>query len=76
MNKGKMAVWLLVLMILQGCGASEMAARNREVHEENRQVYEMYRAYQESTNLQRQKAGLPPRPVKDYDEWRRSPGTD
>jgi hypothetical protein len=76
MKKLAMLVWLGVALSLAGCGLAEVNARNRAVDQQNRQVYETYRLYMQSQNRQREMSGLVPLPVKSFEEWQQSPGTN
>lgn len=73
-----LAVMALVWAMLQhaGCGVAAIKAQNRAVDQQNRQVYETYRLYLQSLNQQRESAGLSPLPVKSYEAWQQSPGTN
>ncbi len=76
MRKLARLVLLAALWMASGCLAAEIQAQNRAVNEQNRQVYEIYRSYMQSSNQERELSGLPPRPIKSFEEWRQSPGTD
>jgi hypothetical protein len=72
--KSLLAVTLLAVTLTSwGCGAAPRRAARAE---QNRQIYEIYRQYQEAMNQERQQAGLPPRPVRSYEEFRRAPAAD
>jgi hypothetical protein len=71
-----MILWLSITLATVGCGLSEINAQNRAIDQQNRQVYEIYRSYMTSSNADRERAGLPPQPIKSYEEWQRSPGTN
>jgi hypothetical protein len=75
-QKLKMMVILSLLLGAFGCSLAETRSQNRAVQAENRQVYEIYQQYMQSMNAQRQMSGIPPQPVKSYEEWQKSPGTD
>jgi hypothetical protein len=59
-----------------GCSMAETQNQNRATQAENRQLYNIYQQYMQSQNEQRAKSGVPPQPIKPYEEWRQSPGTD
>lgn len=75
-----MPSWVAVLLIytmvtLGGCALAEVPAQNRATEAENRRVYAIYQSYMQSMNEQREQAGVNPAPIKSYEEWQRSPGT-
>jgi hypothetical protein len=74
--KVKMVFLLSALCCTVGCAVAEIPSQNRAVQAENRQVYEIYQQYMQSMNEQRAMSGIPPQPVKPYEEWQKSPGTD
>jgi hypothetical protein len=74
--KLKMIFMISVLLCMLGCSLAETRSQNRAVQSENRQVYEIYQQYMQSMNAQRQMSGIPPQPVKSYEDWQKSPGTD
>jgi hypothetical protein len=51
-------------------------SQNLAIQAENRQVYQIYQKYMQTLNEERQMSGLPPRPIKSYEDWQKSPGTD
>jgi hypothetical protein len=59
-----------------GCSLAETRSQNQAIQSENRQVYEIYQKYMQSTNAQREMSGIPPLPIKSYGDWQKSPGTD
>lgn len=71
-----MILWLSGPLATAGCGLSEMNAQNRAADQQNRQVYAIYQSYMTSSNAERERAGLPPLPIKSYEVWQRSPGTN
>lgn len=71
-----MILWLSVTLATAGCGLSEISAQNRAADQQNRQVYAIYQSYMASSNVERERAGLAPLPIKSYEEWQRSPGTN
>lgn len=75
-QKLKMMVMLSLLLGTFGCSLAETRSQNRAIQAENRQVYEIYQQYMQSMNAQRQMSGVPPQPIKSYEEWQKSPGTD
>jgi hypothetical protein len=74
--KLKMIFLISVLMGTFACSLAETRRQNRNIQSENRQVYEIYQQYMQSMNAQREMSGIPPQPVKSYEEWQQSPGTD
>jgi hypothetical protein len=75
-SKLKMILMLSILLGMCGCSLAETRSHNRAVQSENRQVYDIYRQYMQSMNAQRQMSGVPPQPIKSYEDWQKSPGTD
>jgi hypothetical protein len=75
-RKLKMILMISLLLGPLGCSLAETRSQNQAVQSENRQVYEIYQQYMQSMNAQRQMSGVPPQPVKSYEEWQKSPGTD
>ena len=75
-GKSAMILWLSVTLATAGCGLSEVSAQNRGIDPQNRQVYEIYQAYMAGSNADRERAGLPPLPIKSFEAWQQSPGTD
>jgi len=75
-GKSAMILWLSVTLATAGCGLSEVSAQNRGIDQQNRQVYEIYRSYMTGSNADRERAGLPPLPIKSFEAWQQSPGTD
>jgi hypothetical protein len=70
-------VFLLSLLLgASGCSLAETRNQNRTIQAENRQLYEIYQQYMQSMNEQRERSGIPPQPVKPYEEWQKSPGMD
>ncbi len=59
-----------------GCGLGEVQAERQAVTSANRELYQVYREYRQSQNLQRERAGLPPLTIKPYEEWKQAPGLD
>jgi hypothetical protein len=74
--KLKMIFMISVLLGTFGCSLAETRSQNRAIQSENRQVYEIYQQYMQSMNAQRQMSGVPPQPIKSYEDWQKSPGTD
>jgi len=74
--KLKMIVLISALWGTFGCVTAEPRSQNRAIQEENRQVYEIYQKYMQSMNSQREMSGVPPQPIKSYEDWQQSPGTD
>jgi hypothetical protein len=74
--KLKMIFLISVLLCTFGCSLTETRSQNRAIQSENRQVYEIYQQYMQSMNAQREMSGIPPQPIKSYEDWQKSPGTD
>ena len=74
--KLKMVFLISVLLCTFGCSLTETRSQNRAIQSENRQVYEIYQQYMQSMNAQREMSGIPPQPIKSYEDWQKSPGTD
>ena len=68
--------FLLTALLCSACSLGETSSRNRATQAENRQLYEIYQQYMQSMNAQRQMSGIPPKPIKSYEDWQQSPGTD
>ncbi len=69
-------ILLFAALLSSACSWGEASSRSRAPQAENRQLYEIYQQYMQSTNAQRQMSGIPPKPIKSYEEWQQSPGTD
>jgi hypothetical protein len=67
---------LSIFFCALGCAAAATQNQNRATQAENRQLYHIYQQYMQSQNEQRQRSGVPPKPIKPYEEWQQSPGTD
>ena len=74
--KLKMILLISVLYGTFGCALAETPSQKRATQTENRQVYEIYQKYMQSMNAEREMSGIPPKPVKSYEDWQKSPGTD
>ena len=74
--KLKMIFLISILSCTLGCALAETPSQNRATQAENRQVYEIYQKYMQSMNAEREMSGIPPKPVKSYEDWQKSPGTD
>lgn len=74
--KLKMVLLISVLSCTFGCALAETPSQNRATQAENRQVYEIYQRYMQSMNAERERSGIPPKPIKSYEVWQKSPGTD
>jgi hypothetical protein len=74
--KLKMIFLISALLGTFACSPTETRSQNRAIKSENRQVFEIYQHYMQSMNAQREMSGIPPQPVKSYEEWQQSPGTD
>jgi hypothetical protein len=75
-------VMKLTMIILMGalmcaaCSVAEIPSQNRETQAENRQLYSIYQQYMRSQNQERAMSGVPPKPIRPYEEWQKSPGMD
>jgi hypothetical protein len=76
MKKTIILISLGACLMAAGCAAGRTSTPPQARAEQNQQVYEIYRQYMAATNVERQAAGLPPLPIRSYDEFRRAPGTD
>jgi hypothetical protein len=74
--KLKMIFLISALWCTFGCSLAETRSQNQAIEAENRQVYQIYQKYLQSLNEERELAGMPPKPIKSYEEWQKSPGTD
>jgi hypothetical protein len=74
MKKFVVLISLGACLIAGGCAAGRTGTPPQARAEQNREVYETYRQYMEAMNQERQQAGLPPQPIRSYEEFRRSPG--
>jgi hypothetical protein len=74
--KLKIMLLISVLACMFGCALAEAPSQNRATQEENRQVYEIYQKYMQSLNAEREMSGLPPKPIRSYEDWQKAPGTD
>jgi hypothetical protein len=75
-SKLKLVFLLSALVCASGCGLADTKRQNQDIQAENRRVYEIYQEHMRSLNEQRQMSGIPPKPVKPYEDWQQSPGTD
>ena len=67
--KLKMILMVSLLLGTFGCSLSETRSQNRAIQSENRRVYEIYQQYMQSMNAQREMSGIPPQPIKSYEDW-------
>jgi hypothetical protein len=74
--KLRMIFLVSVLSGTLGCALAGTPSQNRATRAENRQLYEIYQKYMQSLNQERQMSGLPPKPIRPYEDWQKSPGTD
>ena len=74
--KLKMIFLISALLCTFGCSLAETRSQNQAIQAENRQVYQIYQKYMQSMNEEREMSGIPPKPMKSYEEWQKSPGTD
>ena len=74
-----MKLTMLVLigaLLCSACSLAEVPSQNQATQVENRQLYAIYQQYMRSQNQEREMTGLPPYPIKSYEDWQKSPGTD
>ena len=69
-------IFLISALLCTACSLAETSSRNRATQAENRQLYEIYQKYMQSQNQEREMSGIPPKPVRSYEDWQKSPGTD
>jgi outer membrane biogenesis lipoprotein LolB len=74
--KLKMIFLISALFLASGCTLAETRSQNQAIQAENRQVYQIYQKYMQSLNEEREMSGLPPRPIRSYEDWQKSPRTD
>jgi hypothetical protein len=75
-TKLKMIFLMSALLGTFGCSLAETRSQNQAIQAENLQVYQIYQKYMQSLNQERELSGIPPKPIKSYEEWQKSPGTD
>lgn len=73
--KLKMIV-LISALLCTACSLAETRSQNQATQAENRQLYEIYQKYMQSQNVEREMSGIPPKPIRSYEDWQKSPGTD
>ena len=69
-------IFLISALLCTACSLAETRSQNRATQAENRQLYEIYQKHMQSLNEQREMSGIPPKPIKPYEDWQKSPGTD
>ena len=74
--KLRMIFLISVLSCTLGCALAGAPSQNRATQAENRQLYEIYQKYMQSLNQEREMSGLPPKPIRPYEVWQKSPGTE
>ncbi len=75
-GKGGAIILAGVVCGIWGCGLGEVQAERQAAMAANRELYQVYREYRQSQNLQRERAGLPPLTIKPFEEWKQAPGLD
>jgi hypothetical protein len=72
------ALLLMTVLATVGCGYSKSEYRRADAEAKaaqattaERDAYSRYRIDMEKINLEREKAGLPPRPIPTMNEWRK-----
>jgi len=69
-------IFLISALLCTACSLAETSSQNRATQAENRQLYEIYQKYMQSQNEEREMSGIPPKPIRSYEDWQKSPGTD
>jgi hypothetical protein len=69
-------IFLIGALLCAACSLAETPSQNRATQAENRQLYEIYQQYMQSQNQEREMSGIPPKPIRSYEDWQKSPGTD
>jgi len=69
-------IFLISALLCTACSLAETSSQNRATQAENRQLYEIYQKYMQSQNQEREMSGVPPKPIRSYEDWQKSPGTD
>ena len=69
-------IFLISALLCTACSLAETSSQNRATQAENRQLYEIYQQYMQSQNQEREMSGIPPKPIRSYEDWQKSPGTD
>jgi len=69
-------ILLIGALLCSACSLAETSSRNRATQAENRQLYEIYQQYMQSQNREREMSGIPPKPIRPYEDWQKSPGMD
>ncbi len=69
-------IFLISALLCTACSLAETSSQNRATQAENRQLYEIYQKYMQSQNQEREMSGIPPKPIRSYEDWQKSPGTD
>jgi hypothetical protein len=67
---------LISALLCTACSVAEIPSQNRDTQAENRQLYSIYQQYIQSQNQEREMSGVPPKPIRTYEEWQKSPGMD
>ena len=69
-------IFLISALLCTACSLAETSSQNRATQAQNRQLYEIYQKYMQSQNQEREMSGIPPKPIRSYEDWQKSPGTD
>ena len=69
-------IFLISALLCTACSLAETSSQNRATQAENRQLYEIYQKYMQSQNEAQERSGIPPKPIRSYEDWQKSPGTD
>lgn len=74
MNRRLFGLLLCAWLAVAACaGPRTTGPLDRE--RQDRELYDLYRQYMETLNRNRERAGVPPLPVRSFEDWRRAPGT-
>jgi cell division protein FtsL len=76
MSMKPVIIFLISALLCTACSLAETSSQNRATQAENRQLYEIYQQYMQSQNQEREMSGVPPKPIRSYEDWQKSPGTD
>jgi hypothetical protein len=69
LNNLLLAACLALTAFAPGCAAMAYQTRKADREARERQAYSEYRVDMERINAERERTGLPPRPILTYDEW-------
>jgi hypothetical protein len=73
----KLTMLVLIAALLCGaCSLAEIPSENQATQAENQELYAIYQKYMQSQNQERALSGVPPKPIRSYEEWQKAPGMD